>query len=100
MVQSIEQNQDLISTREERHQKIQLWSNLYENEYALRLAIAAADDHSQDLFLAKTDPNAKYTHIVTESDYFEDFRKGGNILLGISLNNIKKRSSNTQMKNI
>ena len=83
MVQSIEQNQkkmtniqDLISTREERHQKIQLWSNLYENEYALRLAIAAADDHSQDLFLAKTDPNAKYTHIVGGSDYIEDFREG------------------------
>jgi hypothetical protein len=82
MVQSIEQNQkkitniqDLISNREERHQKIQLWSNLYEREYALRLAIAAADDHSEDL-LAKTDPNAKYTHIVAESDYFEDFREG------------------------
>jgi hypothetical protein len=46
MVQSIEQNQkmtniqDLISNREERHQKIQLWPNLYESEYALRLATA------------------------------------------------------------
>ena len=83
MVQSIEQNQkkgtniqDLASNREERHQKIQLWSNLYENEYALGLAIAAADDHSEDLFLAKTDPNTKYTHIVAESDYFEDFSEG------------------------
>ena len=83
MVQSIEQNQkkmtnirDLISNREERHQKIQLWSNLYESEYALRLAIAAADDRSEDLFLAKTDPNANYTRIVAESDYFEDFREG------------------------
>jgi hypothetical protein len=81
MVQSIEQNQkkmtnirDLISNREERHQKTQLWSNLYESEYALRLSITAADDHSEDVFLAKTDPNAKYTHIVAESDYFEDFR--------------------------
>ena len=83
MVESIEQNQkkttniqDLTSNREERHQKIQLWSNPYESEYALRLAIAAVDDHSEDLFLAKTDPNAKYTHIVAESDYFEDFREG------------------------
>jgi hypothetical protein len=83
MVQSIEQNQkkmaniqDLISNREERHQKIQLWSNVYESEYALRLAIAAADDRSEDLFLAKTDPNAKYTRIVAESDYFEDFMEG------------------------
>jgi hypothetical protein len=107
MVESIEQNQkkmsniqDFISNREERHQKIQLWSNLYESEYALRLAIAAVDDYSEDLFLAKTDPNTKYTHIVAESDYFEDFRKGGNILLGISLKNIKKPFSNTQKKNI
>lgn len=83
MIQSIEQNQkkmtkieDLISNREEGHQKIQLWSNLYESEYALRLAIAAADDYSEDLFVARTDPNAKYTHIIAESDYFEDFREG------------------------
>jgi len=68
--------QDLTRNREERHQKIQLWSNPYESEYALRLAIAAVDDYSEDLFLAKTDPNAKYTHIVAESDYFEDFREG------------------------
>jgi hypothetical protein len=83
MVQSIEHNQkkmtniqDLIGNREERHQKIQLWSNLYESEYALRLAITAVDDYSEDLFLAKTDPNANYTHIVAESDYFEDFMEG------------------------
>jgi hypothetical protein len=80
MVKSIEQNQkkmtkiqDLINNREERHQKIQLWSNLYESEYALRLA---SDDYSEDFFLAKTDPNSRYTHIVAESDYFEDFREG------------------------
>lgn len=80
MVESIEQNQkkmtkiqDFISNREERHQKIQLWSDLYESEYALRLT---ADDYSEDFFLAKTDPNAKYTHVVAESDYFEDFREG------------------------
>ena len=26
--------------------------------------------------IAKTDPNSKYTHIVAESDYFEDFMEG------------------------
>ncbi|HYA82177.1 MAG TPA: hypothetical protein VEH06_01820 [Candidatus Bathyarchaeia archaeon] len=43
MVESILQNQkkmtniqDLTTNREERHQKV--WSNLYESEYALRLA--------------------------------------------------------------
>jgi hypothetical protein len=67
--------QDLISNREEKHQKIQLWSNLYESEFALRLAIAVAD-YSEEFFLAKTDPKARYTHIVAESDYLEDFREG------------------------
>jgi hypothetical protein len=28
------------------------------------------------IFLAKTDHNTKYTHIVAESDYFDDFREG------------------------
>ena len=56
--------QNLSSNREVTHQKIQLWSNVYESEYALRLAIAAADENSEELFLAKTDPKARYTHIV------------------------------------
>ena len=68
--------QNLISNREVRHQKIQLWSNVYESEYALRLAIASADDNSEESFLVKTDPKARYTHIVAESDYLEDFREG------------------------
>ena len=68
---------DVISKREVVHQKIQLWSNVYESDYALRLAVAAADDDtSEELFLAKTDPNARYTHIVAESDYLEDFKEG------------------------
>ena len=77
-MQSIEQKQkkNLVSNREVRHQKIQLWSNAYENEYALRLAIAAADNNSEESFLSKTDPKARYTHIVAESDYLEDFREG------------------------
>jgi hypothetical protein len=68
--------QNLISNREVTHQKIQLWSNVYESEYALRLAIATADENSEELFLAKTDPKARYTHILAESDYLEDFREG------------------------
>jgi hypothetical protein len=63
--------QNLISDKEVRHQKIRLWSNLN----VLRLAIAA-DDNSEDSFLVKTDPNARYTHIVAESDYLEDLRDG------------------------
>jgi hypothetical protein len=78
-MRSIEQKQkkkNLVSNREVRHQKIQLWSNVYESEYALRLAIAAADNNSEESFVSKTDPKARYTHIVAESDYLEDFREG------------------------
>ncbi len=57
---------------------MQLWSNPYENEYALRLAITSADyDYkSQELFLARTNPKAIYTHIVAESDYLDDLKEG------------------------
>jgi len=39
------------------------------------LAIAATDN-SEEFFLAKTDPDARYIHIVAESDYLEDFKEG------------------------
>jgi hypothetical protein len=68
-------SRNLVSDKEVRHRKIQLWSNVFESEYALRLAIAAADN-SEEFFLAKTDPNARYTHIVAESYYLEDFKEG------------------------
>jgi hypothetical protein len=60
------------------HQKMQLWTNPYENEYALRLAVAAIDDRdkAEETFFARTDPKARYTHIVAESDYLEDFKEG------------------------
>lgn len=45
---------------------------MYNSEYALRLA--AADN--SEFFLAKTNPKSRYTHIVAESDYLEDFKEG------------------------
>jgi hypothetical protein len=75
---------NIVSEREKTHQKMQLWSNAYENEYALRLAIAsAADEYGTlgDSFLARTDPNARYTHVVAESDYLEDFKDGSEYTL-------------------
>jgi len=49
------------------------------NEYALRLAIASADDDYGTLgnsFLARTDPNVRYTNVVAESYCLEDFKDG------------------------
>jgi hypothetical protein len=72
---------NIVREREKMHQKIQLWSNPYENEYALRLTKVADDDDDhhdklEDSFLVRTDRNARYTHIVAESDYLEDFKDG------------------------
>ena len=88
-----------IGDKEARHQKIQLWSNVFESEYALRLAIAAADN-SEELFLAKTDPDARYTHIVAESDYLEDFKEGWEYTLRHFIEETKKPCNNSQKKNI
>ena len=55
---------NIVSKREQIHQKMQLWSNAYENEYALRLVITTAADNYdklKDSFLATTNPNARYT---------------------------------------
>jgi hypothetical protein len=66
-------------------QKVQLWSDVYETEFALCLPIAdvAADVVKPEelLFLAKTDPNTRYTHIVAESSYLVDFKQGWNYTL-------------------
>jgi hypothetical protein len=74
---------NIVHKREKMYQKIQLWSNPYENEYALRLTKVADDDEDhhhhdklEDSFLVRTDRNARYTHIVAESDYLEDFKDG------------------------
>jgi hypothetical protein len=74
----------LKNAKEKIHQKIQLWTNAYENEYALRLVTAAAaDDYDkvEDSFLARTDPHARFTHIVAESDHLEDFKDGSEYTL-------------------
>ncbi len=59
-------------------QKIQLWSNVYETEFALCAPNAAADVIMQEelVFLAKTNPNTSYTHIVAESYYLGDINQG------------------------
>jgi hypothetical protein len=40
--------------------------------------VAAVDDRAkvEETFIARTDPKARYTHIVAESDYLEDFKEG------------------------
>ena len=69
---------------EVKKQKIQLWSNVYETEFALCVPIFDAANvirREELVFLAKTDPNTGYTHIVAESYYLGDFKQGWNYTL-------------------
>lgn len=67
---SIPSSQNII------HKKIQLWTNKYQNEFALKLVDNdTATDQSQN-FLAFTDPKADYIIVVAEMDYFDDLKHG------------------------
>jgi hypothetical protein len=67
---SIPSSQNII------HKKIQLWTNKYQSEFAIRLVDdATATDQSQN-FLAFTDPKADYIIVVAEIDYFDDLKHG------------------------
>jgi hypothetical protein len=66
----------ILSSQNKIHKKIQLWTNKYQSEFALRLVDdATAIDQSQN-FLAVTDPKADYIRVVAEIDYFGDLKHG------------------------
>jgi hypothetical protein len=74
---SIASNQNIT------HRKIQLWTNKYQNEFAIRLTtdsetLVASDDNYDDrnIFLATTDANEDYIRVVAETDYFEPLKHG------------------------
>jgi len=74
--------------QEIKQQKIELWSDRYDREFSLCLSLTDAtthknnNNHEELFFLAKTDPNARYTHVVAESDYVDDFKNGWDYTLG------------------
>jgi hypothetical protein len=66
----------ILSSQNKIHKKIQLWTNKYQSEFALRLVNdATATDQSQN-FLAVTDPKADYIRVIAEIDYFGDLKHG------------------------
>ena len=62
----------------------------------------ADDDYDklEDTFVTRTIPNARYTHIVAESDYLEDFKDGSEYTLRHRNRTIQRSTSNNQKKNI
>jgi hypothetical protein len=80
-------NKELISDEGRIHQKMQLWTNKYENEYAICLA---GYDKPDKNFLARTNAKERYTHIVAESDNLEDLKHGWDYALRGFIHNYKK----------
>src|SRR5918999_1655684 len=72
----IKELSSIASSQNTIHKKLQLWTNKYQSEFALRLVDdATATDQSQN-FLAFTDPKADYIIVVAEMDYFDDLKHG------------------------
>lgn len=65
------------------HKKIELWTNRYQSEFALRLVDndTATTDQSQQNFLAATDSKTDYIILVAEIDYFGDLKHGWDYIL-------------------
>jgi hypothetical protein len=82
------------------HKKIQLWTNKYQNEFALRLVDnATATDQSQN-FLAFTDPKADYIIVVAEMDYFDDLKHGWDYTLRHLLEQYKEELHASSLGNM
>ena len=80
-------DKELISHERRIHQKMQLWTNEYENEYAICLA---GYDKPDKNFLARTNAKERYTHIVAESDNLDDIKHGWDYALRRFIRNYKK----------
>ena len=89
---------NLASDKQVIHQKMQLWTNKEENEYAIRLILTNNDSRfasvrekrGGDEFIASTDPNAEYTHPIAETDHFGDLQHGWDYALRKFINNYKE----------
>lgn len=93
------------------HRKIQLWTNRYQNEFAIRLTADSATLMSDDskIFLAATNPREDYITVVAETDYFEDLKHGWEYTLNhlikqykkeIQTRSVGKNSSTSKANNI
>ena len=80
----------VVSSQNTIHKKIQLWTNKYQSEFALRLVDdVTATDQSQN-FLAFTDPKADYITVVAEIDQFGDLTHGWDYTLRRLLEHYKE----------
>ncbi|HEY6884291.1 MAG TPA: winged helix-turn-helix domain-containing protein [Nitrososphaeraceae archaeon] len=86
------------------HRKIQLWTNRYQNEFAIRLTGDSTvsiddDDDDSNTFLASTNTKEDYITVVAETDYFEDLKHGWEYTLSHLIEQYKANNK-TQEVNI
>ena len=98
---SIASNQNIT------HQKIQLWTNRHQNEFAIRLTtdseiLTTFDDNNDDrnIFLAATDANEDYIRVVAETDYFEPLKHGWEYTLRTLIERYKHEISIMSLQNV
>jgi hypothetical protein len=88
------------------HRKIQLWTNKYQNEFALRITtdsepLATSDDNDdRNIFLASTDVNEDYIRVVAETDYFEPLKHGWEYTLRTLIEQYKHEISIMSLQNV
>ena len=94
LLNSIASKQNII------HRKIQLWTNRYQNEFAIRLTadseILTSDDSK--VFLAATNPKENYITVIAETDYFEDLKYGWEYTLSRLIKQYKQKIRTTSLR--
>jgi hypothetical protein len=81
----------IISKKNIIHKKIQLYTNDKGNEYAICLLFGVdskIDDTSP--FIASTNPNEKYTHLIAETDNIQNLQHGWGYTLRELIDNYKE----------
>ena len=72
------------------HKKIQLWTNDKSNEYAICLLFDSDQKIDKAQFIASTNPNEKYLHLIAETDNIKDLQHGWDYTLRELIENYKK----------
>jgi len=91
----IDEINKIISKKNIFHKKIQLWTNDKGNEYALSLLFDSnpkPDNISR--FIASTNPNEKYTHLIAETDNIQNLQHGWNYTLRKLIEDYKENHYN------
>jgi hypothetical protein len=77
------------------HKKIQLWTNDKGNEYAISLLFNSnPKPDSITQFIASTNPNEKYTHLIAETDNIQNLQHGWNYTLRKLIEDYKENHYN------